>query len=425
MPARWRQWTLMLLSVVAMYWLQPALPIRNLDFYLPLATLGLALGVWAVTATAPFSRQDALALGLTAAVVIGLSATRYLIPELRPTPSRPPATAIVIVIIAVASGFGLPLWRWARGQGRALALALLGLIGVFIQMKTPALTENLAAGLRTWAGQSTDLASVNDLQWLGFSYVAFRLIHLLRDRQSGRLPHLPLREHLTFVIFFPAFTAGPIDRAERFREDWERLPTERLFAAPRVTVGLGRIAVGLFKKFVLADTLALFALNAANAEQLQTSAGAWLLLYAYAFRLYLDFSGYTDIAIGIGILFGVTLPENFDRPYLKNNITAFWQSWHMTLSNWARFYVFSPLSRALLRRKPRPNPDLIVFASHLATMLVIGLWHGVTVNFMIWGAWHGVALFIHKNGATAPAPGTAAWGSIRAARPPGLWRACC
>jgi D-alanyl-lipoteichoic acid acyltransferase DltB (MBOAT superfamily) len=121
-----------------------------------------------------------------------------------------------------------------------------------------------------------------------------------------------------------------------------------------------------------------------------------VLLYGYALRLFFDFAGYTDIAIGLGVLFGITLPENFKRPYLKTDITSFWQSWHITLSNWARFYVFSPLSRGLLRRKPRPNPALIVLTAHLATMTTIGLWHGITWNFFIWGVWHGMGLFIHK-----------------------------
>ena len=90
------------------------------------------------------------------------------------------------------------------------------------------------------------------------------------------------------------------------------------------------------------------------------------------------------------------LPENFRRPYLTTNITTFWQSWHITLSDWVRFYVFSPLSRSLLRRKPKPSPTLIVFTTQLATMIVIGLWHGISWSFLIWGVWHGLGLFIHK-----------------------------
>ena len=167
--------------------------------------------------------------------------------------------------------------------------------------------------------------------------------------------------------------------------------------ATRWGQGGWRIAVGLFKKFVIADSLALgLSLTAVSAQQATSTAGLWLLLYGYAFRLYFDFSGYSDIAIGLGILFGIKLPENFRAPYLKSNLTSFWQSWHITLSDWARFYIFTPLSRSLLRRKPRPSPQLILLTAHLSTMLVIGLWHGITANFVIWGLWHGVGLFVHK-----------------------------
>jgi alginate O-acetyltransferase complex protein AlgI len=155
--------------------------------------------------------------------------------------------------------------------------------------------------------------------------------------------------------------------------------------------------MGLFKKFVIADSLAQgVSLTVTNAAQVENTAGLWLLLYGYALRLFFDFSGYSDIAIGLGILFGVRLPENFDYPYLRPNLTAFWQSWHITLSSWARFYVFTPLSRWLLRRPGRPSPVIIVLISQLATMIVIGLWHGVTPNFIVWGVWHGVGLFAHK-----------------------------
>ena len=158
-----------------------------------------------------------------------------------------------------------------------------------------------------------------------------------------------------------------------------------------------RIASGLFKKFVIADSLAQgMSLTAVNAAQATSTLGLWMLLYGYALRLYFDFAGYTDMAIGLGLLFGIRLPENFDRPYLKSNITTFWQSWHMTLSSWARFYVFTPLSRSLLRRKPRPSPTLIVLVAQIATMTTIGLWHGISWTFFIWGLWHGVGLFVHK-----------------------------
>ena len=120
------------------------------------------------------------------------------------------------------------------------------------------------------------------------------------------------------------------------------------------------------------------------------------MLYAYALRIFFDFSGYTHIAIGLGQILGIQLPENFDRPYLKRNLTLFWNSWHITLAQWFRAYFFNPLTRAL-RSNPRNIPmPLIIFVGQLSTFTLIGLWHGISWNFAIWGAWHGLGLFIHN-----------------------------
>jgi D-alanyl-lipoteichoic acid acyltransferase DltB (MBOAT superfamily) len=147
-------------------------------------------------------------------------------------------------------------------------------------------------------------------------------------------------------------------------------------------------------KFVLADLLALISLDGARAAQTHQTGWLWLLVYAYAFRLFFDFAGYTHIAIGIGQLAGITLPENFDRPYLKGSLTAFWNSWHITLAMWFRAYFFNPVSRAL---RTRSVPvQLIIASTQLTTMLLIGLWHGVTWNFAIWGLWHGIGLFVNN-----------------------------
>jgi D-alanyl-lipoteichoic acid acyltransferase DltB (MBOAT superfamily) len=285
--------------------------------------------------------------------------------------------------------------------------------GLFIVFKTEALAAGASQLWRGLTGQDTTLAGMADLNWLGFSYVAFRLIHTLRDRQTGNLPSLSLREYITYVIFFPAYTAGPIDRAERFAKD---LRQPFALSAAEVTGGLARIAGGVFKKFVLADTLAIFALSGTNAAQITSTRWAWVLLYAYAFRLYLDFGGYTDIAIGIGRLCGVKLPENFDRPYLKQNLTTFWNSWHITLAQWFRAYFFNPLTRAL-RSRPLP-PWLIILIGQAGTMVLIGLWHGVTWNFAAWGLWHAVGLFVHSRYAEFARP-RLGWLEAR----PGLKRA--
>ena len=413
-PGRWRGWVVLGLSVLALYALQPLLPVRGLDFALPTATLVLTVVTWWLTRPkdAPVQREDLAALALIVVLVLGLTLPRYLRDDLRIIPSRPPEPFAVVLALAAVGGVGLALWRLVHiGRWGGLLSAAIGLIvALFVVLKAEPLALAASAALRTLTGQQATEAVFTDLQWLGFSYVAFRLIHTLRDRQTGRLPALTLREYASYVLFFPALTAGPIDRAERFAPDFRALAAESGLPASRFVIGSTRIGVGLFKKFVLADSLALFSLDALSAA---SAGGTWLLLYAYAFRLFLDFSGYTDIAIGLGILFGIRLPENFDRPYLRQNITLFWQSWHMTLSNWARFYVFSPLSRALLKRKPKPSTLTIILVAQLATMLTIGLWHGVTVNFVLWGLWHGLGLFVHK----AWSDRTRAWYQRLSARP--------
>jgi D-alanyl-lipoteichoic acid acyltransferase DltB (MBOAT superfamily) len=121
----------------------------------------------------------------------------------------------------------------------------------------------------------------------------------------------------------------------------------------------------------------------------------WVSVYAYAFQIYFDFSGYTDIAIGIARLVGIRLPENFAAPYTRPNLTQFWNSWHMTLTQWFRAYFFNPLNRWMRGWKNLPMWTMILIGQ-VATMLLIGLWHGVTVNFVLWGLWHGVGLFLQN-----------------------------
>ena len=429
-PGRWRGWTILVGSIVALFWLQGQLQPRYADFFLPAATLALVVAGWwlsrpsrkAFLAAVPpgpakagdqddpaafvpvYVRDDWLTLLVVAVVVLGLSLFRYVGSDYRLLPSRPPSPLFVAVtILEVGLAFAaLALILRRLPQRAVLSGAIAIFAGLFVLAKWPPATTVLSGWWRGLAGQDVALAAPSDLVWLGFSYIAFRIIHTLRDRQTGILPDLSLRVYLSYVIFAPSIVAGPIDRAERFAADYHLLQPLRGLDPARWGLGLWRIGEGLFKKFIIADTLAQgLSLTPALAESAQGSAALWLLLFGYGLRLYFDFGGYTDIAIGLGILFGIRLPENFDRPYTRTNITAFWQSWHITLSSWARFYVFTPLSRALLRRR-KPglafslNSTTIVLISHLATMILIGLWHGITWNFFIWGMWHAVALFVHK-----------------------------
>ena len=388
-----RGWLLFVASLLAVFWLQPASLVRNLAFLLPAASLGQAALVWALTLPREYrpSHEDGWAAGVLGGSLLLVSATRYLEPLSGLLPARPPQFELAAIAVAILAVFGFLAYKLGRGRGLALNAALLAILGLLVILKSEPLATVTSAWLRTLAGQDPALASSFDFGWLGFSYIAFRLAHALRNRAAGRLPQVSLRDFVTFIVFFPALTAGPIDRIERFQPQLRsefHLGSEQLLAAGR------RLVAGLFMKFVLADALAFFSLNATNAWQVETTGWAWLLLLAFAFRIFLDFAGYTHIAIGLGLLFGVLLPENFDRPYLKANLTAFWNSWHISLALWFRAYYFNPVTRWL--RSRRVQVWLIIFVGQLSTMALLGLWHGITWNFLTWGLWHGLGLFVHN-----------------------------
>ncbi len=415
-PRRWLVPLLLLGSLLALFWLQPSTPIRNLDFWLPTASIALTLLVWAVVAPAEGRTLTQALPGLLAILCLPLliALTRYLGPLCCLTPSRPPqilpvlAACLAIGLLFMAIYLLLPAQRWLPWAGILLILLL------FILLKSAALARLTSALLRAAAGQPVDLASAADLPWLGFSFLAFRLLHVLRDFQAKRLPACSLGEFTAFVLFFPSIVSGPIDRLQHFTVELQKVPARPhgflkpvrswtlIEAALRDDLtGLTRILTGCLKKFVLADSLAVFALSAQNATQTSSTGWMWLLLLAFSLRIYFDFAGYSDIAIGIARLVGIGLPENFDHPYLKQNLTAFWNSWHITLAQWFRSYIFYPLTRFLRTRALRTRAGqipawLTILAGQFVTMALIGLWHGLTWNFFLWGAWHGLGLFVQN-----------------------------
>jgi D-alanyl-lipoteichoic acid acyltransferase DltB (MBOAT superfamily) len=388
-----RTYLLLTLSVLAVYWFQPALPLRSFDFWLPSLSLALTVFTWAIISR-PGSwtvRENIIGLLIIVGLVTLLDLSRFL-PEPLITATTPPqffqylGFLLVTALLVAASMRALSRPAWLLGG------TILLLIAILVVLKTPALSLQASIFFRALANRPVENAAFTDLRWLGFSYIAFRLIHVLRDRQMGRLPELSLPEFATYVVFFPALAAGPIDRAERFTRD---LRQEFALTQEETLLGGQRIVLGLFKKFVIADTLALIALNDALAVQTRSAGWMWAIVYAYAFQIYFDFSGYTDIAIGIARLVGVRLPENFAAPYLKPNLTQFWNSWHMTLTQWFRAYFFNPFNRWMRGLKNLPAWAMIL-AGQAATMLLIGLWHGITLNFVFWGLWHGLGLFLQN-----------------------------
>ncbi len=219
---------------------------------------------------------------------------------------------------------------------------------------------------------------------VGISFYTFQTLSYSIDLYRRVLPcERSLSRFALYVSFFPQLVAGPIVRAKDF------LP--QLHRGPRVTHerfngGLRRIFRGLLKKVVIADLLANLGVDAVFANPADFSSVDLLLaLYGYAFQIYNDFSGYSDIAIGAALMLGFDIPENFKRPYLSTNLREFWTRWHISLSSWLRDYLYIPLGG---NRGGGGRTRLNL----LLTMLLGGLWHGAALNFVFWGAWHGLLL---------------------------------
>jgi len=395
-PSRiWRGWMLFGASVLAVYILQPQVPLRFFGFWFPTLAIGLSFLIWATIRPGGRKpgRSDLVALLLAVTLIVALDLTRWLPGALQVSPGGTPALPALLLGLLATGLFGTLIWRLTSRDGIVPWAMIALVVAFFIILKWAPAGLTVSRLLRTFTGQAQDLASLSDLSWIGFSYIAFRLLHTVRDGMAGRLPEIDFQSFLTYVIFFPMLVAGPIDRVERFTQEFAERPR---LDADRFLRGCTRILLGCFKKFILADSLALIALNDINAPLVRGAGWMWLLLYAYSLRLYFDFSGYTDVAIGMGVLMGFKLPENFDRPYLKTDLAAFWNSWHITLARWFRAYIFNPLTRALRRGALARRVWIIVLAGQFVTMTLIGLWHGMTLNFTLWGLWHAAGLFAHN-----------------------------
>jgi len=397
-----RSFVLLGVSALVIYWIQPVQDSITLTFWIPTFTLMLTVIFWLITSTLEVRswKQNWGAVLVLLGVVILVDLNRYF----QITSLFIADTPRVQLVLVALLGFAIVSFLLSRVKkflAIVFVVATLGLVAMLVLLKIPSALTTLIETVISLRGKDAGEASV--ISWLGFSYVAFRLMHTAIDRNAGRLKAVTLAEYVNYVIFFPAFSAGPIDRLERFSRDLnEPISVNWLVAG-------SRLFKGLFKKFVIADGLAWFALSDILFPNVHSAAWMWFFLYAYSLRIYFDFSGYTDMAIGLGMLLGVQLPENFDAPYLKPNLTQFWNSWHMTLTQWFRSYFFNPLTRFMRSSKISLPIWLLIFVTQLVTMMLIGLWHGITWGFLLWGAWHGVGLFVQNRLSEWMRPRVAAW----------------
>jgi len=219
---------------------------------------------------------------------------------------------------------------------------------------------------------------------IGISFFTFQSMSYTFDVAAGRIEPVsnPLRL-LLYVSLFPQLIAGPIVRAR----DVKAQLAVRTVGGGELAQGFSRFAWGLAKKMLIADSVAPL-VDAAYASE-PTMASAWIAGFGYAVQIYFDFSGYSDMAIGLGQMLGFTFPENFNRPYAAATVTDFWRRWHITLSTWFRDYLYIPLGGNRGGRLRTYRNLIIVFA-------VTGFWHGAAWTFVIWGLWHGAALLIER-----------------------------
>jgi alginate O-acetyltransferase complex protein AlgI len=238
---------------------------------------------------------------------------------------------------------------------------------------------------------------------LAISFFTFEQITYLVDAYRGETGDYDFLSYALFISFFPHLIAGPI---VRFKELVPQFTAREafVFSPDNVTRGLLIFAIGLFKKVMIADTFSPWVSPIFDRAPTVGLADAWGATLAFALQLYFDFSGYSDMAVGLALMLSVVLPENFESPYQARSIVDFWRRWHMTLSNFLRDYLYIPLGGSH-RGGARRYVNLFV------TMLLGGLWHGASWTFVIWGAWHGVCLAINHGWRSTGRrlPGAVAW----------------
>jgi alginate O-acetyltransferase complex protein AlgI len=288
---------------------------------------------------------------------------------------------IVLMIITFLAGRSRRPWACVTAIAACVVALCFYKYSVFLlsELVAPfshALAASLLAGVK---------AVMPGAPPLGVSFFAFEFVHYLYEVKRGGEPIRNPLKFLLFAIFFPSLVAGPIKRYTQYLPSLEA-GVQRL-RWENVAWGLGRVGQGFFKKLLIADNLT-FLIDYYQPQFASLSlVSRWGVFAALAFRILMDFSGYSDIAIGCAQLLGVRLPENFNWPYVAHSLQDFWQRWHISLSTWIRDYVYIPLGGSRQGVVRRVFNGLVAFA-------LCGLWHGPAWNFVVWGLYHGVGLMV-------------------------------
>ncbi|MGI8913111.1 MAG: MBOAT family O-acyltransferase [Chloroflexota bacterium] len=231
--------------------------------------------------------------------------------------------------------------------------------------------------------------------FLGVSYMTFRVIDAIITLHDGVINEPPTaRGVAAFLLFFPTISAGPIDRYRRFSEESKRLPRTRTAYLVDIEAGIQRIAQGFLYKFIVASLIYQHALQPAST--IPGWGGEIRYMYAYSFYLFFDFAGYSAFAIGVGRFLGITVPENFDKPFLSRDFREMWNRWHMSLSYWLRDHVYMRFLLLATRRKWfRGNRNTANQVSLMLTFGLMGCWHGLAWHYIVYGLYQGGMMVVY------------------------------
>ena len=303
------------------------------------------------------------------------------------------ALALYAGLVAFTFGIGYALLGNSVKNVRVrVGLAVVGIVAVLFVLAVfkYRLLQTLLVRNSAVFGQG----ALNFIFLIGISYSSFKAIHFIVEAYKRKIEGLRFLEFANYLLFFPSFVSGPINRYNDFHQSSQAAKAASLRADARP--GLERIVHGLFKKFVI--TVILFPHTIVQLKTPLAELAPWQILlglYAYALYFYFDFSGYTDLAIGSARLLGFNLPENFNLPFLKKNIQQLWANWHMSLTGWLTDYVYWPLVRKMRSMDfLRQHPLVISNTAIIITFFLCGAWHGESVNFIFWGLYHGIGIAI-------------------------------
>lgn len=302
------------------------------------------------------------------------------------------ARFVLLLLASISFNYGAGYWiglRRAAGAGKQAHYSLLTAVAVNLILLGYFKYTNffIASANQFFSGH---IPALDIILPLGISFFTFTQIAFLVDVHRGIAREYNFIHYILFVTYFPHLIAGPVLHHKQMMPQFAS-PSTYHINAEHVAVGLTIFVLGLAKKVLIADNLAEHAtpiFNAARDGQILLLVEAWIGALAYSLQLYFDFSGYSDMAIGLSLMFNVRLPLNFDSPYKASNIIDFWRRWHMTLSAFLRDYLYFPLGGN--RKGPVRR-----YANLMATMLLGGMWHGAGWTFIVWGGLHGVYLMIN------------------------------